>query len=45
MLTLQAPHNSRLEHRKTFVEWDKVLMGPIKDLVGVEQGGVNSDKI
>ena len=37
--------NSRLEHRKTFVEWDKVLMGPIKDLVGVEQGGVNSDKI
>ena len=37
--------NSRLEQRKTFVEWDKVLMGPIRDLVGVEQGGVNSDKI
>ena len=37
--------NSRLENRKTFVEWDKVLMGPIRDLVGVEQGGVNSDKI
>ena len=31
--------NSTLENRKTFVEWDKVLMGPIGDLVGVEQGG------
>ena len=37
--------NSRLEHRKTFVEWDKVLMGPIHDLLGVEQGGVNSDRL
>ena len=37
--------NSRLEHRLTYVEWDKVLMGPIKDLLGVEQGGVNSDRI
>ena len=37
--------DSRLRHRKTFVEWDKVLMGPIEDSVGVEQGGVNSDKI
>ena len=37
--------NSRLQHRKTFVEWDKILMGPIHDLLGVEQGGVNSDKI
>ena len=37
--------NSRLQNRKTFVEWDKVLMGPIDDKLGVEQGGVNSDKI
>ena len=37
--------NSRLEHRKTNVEFDKVLMGPIRDLVGLEQGGVNSDKL
>ena len=37
--------NSRLENRKTFPEWDKVLMGPILDRLGVEQGGVNSDKL
>ena len=37
--------NARLEHRKTYIEWDKVLMGPISDKLGVEQGGVNSDKI
>ena len=32
----------RLGQRKTFVEWDKKMMGPISDQVGVEQGGVNS---
>ena len=32
----------RLENRITFCEWDKVLMGPIHDEIGVEQGGVNS---
>ena len=37
--------NSRLKCRKTFVEWDKTLMGPIHDKLGVEQGGVNSDRI
>ena len=37
--------DSRLGHRKTFVEWDKVLMGPIEDSLGIEQGGVNSNKI
>ena len=36
--------NSRLQHRKTYVEWDKTLMGPINDKLGVEQGGVNSDR-
>ena len=36
--------DSRLGSRKTFIEWDKSLMGPIADRLGVEQGGVNSDK-
>ena len=27
----------RLTSRLTYVEWDKCLMGPIKDLLGVEQ--------
>ena len=34
----------RLENRQTFVEWDKTLMGPILDRLGVEQGGVLSDR-
>ena len=34
--------NHRLENRKTIAEWDKQLMGPITDELGVEQGGVNS---
>ena len=29
----------RLSSRQTFVEWDKCLMGPINDTLGVEQGG------
>ena len=37
--------DSRLESRKTNIEYDKKLMGPIQDVVGVEQGGVNSDKL
>ena len=37
--------NSRLENRKTYVEWDKTMMGPINDKLGVEQGGVISDRI
>ena len=37
--------NSRLGCRQTYCEWDKQLMGPIGDLLGVEQGGVNSDKL
>ena len=37
--------DSRLRNRKTFVEWNKVLMGPINDTIGVEQGGVNSDRV
>ena len=37
--------DNRLKHRKTYVEWDKVLMGPICDRLGVEQGGCNSDRL
>ena len=35
--------DERLRNRNTYCEWDKNLMGPIKDTLGVEQGGVNSD--
>ena len=34
--------DNRLKNRTTFCEWDKVLMGPIDDEHGLEQGGVNS---
>ena len=34
--------NNRLGSRKTFIDWDGELMGPIKDERGLEQGGVNS---
>ena len=32
----------RLENIITFCEWDREIMGPIIDELGVEQGGVNS---
>ena len=35
----------RLSNRLTHVEWDKCLMGPIADLLGVEQGGCLSDRL
>ena len=34
--------DQRLKNRKTVCEWDRVLMGPIVDECGVEQGGKNS---
>ena len=37
--------NARLSFRRTFPEWDQVLMGPIHDLLGLEQGGTLSDKL
>ena len=37
--------DNRLKNRKTYVEWNKVLMGPIHDKLGVEQGGCNSDRL
>ena len=37
--------NNRLGNRLTFCEWNKALMGPILDKRGVEQGGINSDRL
>ena len=37
--------NNRLGNRLTFCEWNKALMGPIHDKRGVEQGGINSDRL
>jgi hypothetical protein len=37
--------DTRLASRRTFAEYDKVLMGPISDSLGLEQGGVNSDRL
>ena len=37
--------DNRLRNRKTYVEWCKTLMGPILDKLGVEQGGINSDRL
>ena len=37
--------DTRLASRRTFPEWEKVLMGPLKDDLGLEQGGRNSDKL
>ena len=34
--------NNRLGNRKTFIDWDGQLMGPIHDENGLEQGGVSS---
>ena len=37
--------NNRLRNRKTFYEWNKEIAGPILDNMGVEQGGINSDRL
>ena len=37
--------SNRLGSRLTYCEWSKALMGPIRDLLGVEQGGINSDRL
>ena len=34
--------DARLKNRKTIIEWESTLMGPIHDQQGVEQGGINS---
>ena len=37
--------DNRLRSRLTYCEWNKALMGPILDKLGVEQGGINSDRL
>ena len=34
--------DNRLKHRRTFMEWDRKILGPINDELGFEQGGVSS---
>ena len=34
--------NNRLESRKTFLEWNHQVLGPINDELGFEQGGISS---
>ena len=34
--------NLRLTNRRTYIDWEKNLMGPINDEQGLEQGGINS---
>ena len=34
--------DNRLKSRKTYVEWDKKVLGPISDERGFEQGGISS---
>ena len=35
---------NRLSNRETILDWDGVLMGPISDEQGLEQGGLNSSE-
>lgn len=34
--------NNRLVNFRTYLDWDRDIMGPIKDELGLEQGGANS---
>ena len=34
--------DNRLRNRLTYIDWDRNIMGPIRDEHGVEQGGINS---
>ena len=37
--------NERLTNRRTFLDWDKTIMGPIVDEHGLEQGGISSNEL
>ena len=37
--------DARMAHRRTFPQWGTDIMGPISDLLGLEQGAVNSDRL
>ena len=36
--------DARMASRQTFPQWGTKIMGPISDLLGLEQGAVNSDR-
>ena len=36
---------NRLKNRLTFIEWEKEVLGPIRDTQGVEQGACSSDTL
>ena len=35
---------NRLTNRQTYLDWNRTLMGPIRDELGLEQGGSNSSE-
>ena len=37
--------NNRLRNRRTYIDWDGHLMGPILDEQGLEQGGVRASDL
>ena len=37
--------DTRMANRRTFLQWDTTIMGPIHDKRGLEQGAVNSDRL
>ena len=37
--------DARMANRRTFPQWGTEIMGPISDLLGLEQGAVNSDSL
>ena len=37
--------NQRLSHRQTYCRYDKIMMGPIHDNRGLEQGGISSSDL
>ena len=37
--------DNRLRNRRTLIEWNREILGPIRDTQGEEQGGCASDKI
>ena len=37
--------NNRLTNRITYIDWDKSILGPIKDEQGLEQGGIKSSDL
>ena len=37
--------NERLTNRKTYLDWNKTIMGPINDTHGLEQGGISASEL